>query len=177
MFVAIKLIDRLTNPRLFLILIAFYGIVFGTILFTLGQLTETSGGYGILDFDRGYDMARVRDVFGSYGYDGMRHYGRIQFLDVFNPGLYSLVAAVFTRLLWRGRGPNWMCLVPFLGGLGDYAENFTLFLMARSYPELSAGLVSTSSMLSFLKNGLMIVGLLPLLVGIILLMVRFVRRA
>ena len=177
MTAAVKLINNLTPPRAILILVILYGAVFGTILFTLGQLAEISGGYGILDFDQGYDMARVREVLGSYGAEGMKHYGRIQLLDLFNPALYSLIAAVFTRLLWRERGPDWLCLIPLLGGLGDYAENITLFLMARSYPEISSELVSASSTLSFAKNGLMVVGMLPLLAGLVLLMVRFVRRA
>ena len=173
---AIKLIDNLTTPRAILILLILYGAVFGTILFTLGQLTEISGGYGILDFDQGYDMARVQEVLGSYGTEGMRLNGRIQFFDLFNPALYSLIAAVFTRLLWRERGPDWLCLAPLLGGLGDYAENVTLFLLARSFPEISTGLVSASSTLSFAKNGLMVIGMLPLLVGIVLLVLRLMRR-
>lgn len=176
MTAAAKLIDNLTTPRAILILIILYGAVFGTILSTLGQLTEISGGYGILDFDQGYDIARVQEVLGSYGTEGMKLYDLIQLLDLFNPALYSLIAAVFTRLLWRERGPDWLCLIPLLGGIGDYAENVTLFLMARSYPEISNGLVSTSSTLSFAKNGLIVIGMLPLLLGIVLLVMRLIRR-
>ena len=176
MTAAIRLIDHLTNPRAILILLVLYGIVFGTILVTLGQLTEVSGGYGILDFERGYDMARVYEVLGSYGAEGMRLNTRIQLLDLINPALYSLVAAVFTRMLWRERGPSWVCLMPFLAGLGDYAENVTLFLLARSFPDISETLVSVSSTLSLVKNGLMVVGLLPLLMGLAVLIVRLLRR-
>lgn len=176
MTAAAKLIDTLTTPRAILILIILYGAVFGTILVTLAQLTKISGGYGILDFDQGYDMARVQEVLGSYGSEGMKLYGRIQSLDLINPALYSLISAIFTRLLWRERGPDWLCLLPLLGGVGDYAENATLFLMARSYPEISNGLVSASSTLSLAKNGLMVIGMLPLLVGIVLLVLRLMRR-
>lgn len=172
---AVKLIDRLTNLRAILSLLVLYVAVFGSILFTLGQLTEVSGGYGILDFDRGYDLARVGEVFGSYGSDGMRLYGRIQLLDLLNPALYSLILAVITRLLWRDRGPDWLCLTPFLGGLGDYAENVTLFLMAQSYPDISTTLVSSSSTLSLIKNGLLPIAMLPLLAGLVMLAVRFLR--
>lgn len=172
-----KLIDSLTTPRAILILIALYGAVFGTILFKLGQLTEISGGYGILDFDLGYDMARVHEVLGSYGTEGMKLYGQIQLLDLFNPALYSLIATVLTRLLWRGRGPVGLCLLPLLGGIGDYAENVTLFLMARSYPEISIELVSASSTLSIAKNGLLVLGMLPLLLGLVLQVMRFIQRA
>ena len=173
---AIRLIDRLTHPRGLLILLSIFGLVFGTILFTLSQLTSVSGGFGILDFDVGYDMARVKEVLGSYGPDGMRLYARIQLLDLINPALYSLVAAAFTRMLCRERDPDWLCLLPLLGGLGDYAENITLFLLTRSFPDISEGLVATSSTLSLVKNGLMLVGLLPLIVGFAFLIARVLRR-
>lgn len=173
---AVKLIDRLTKPGAILVLLALQGSVLGAIFFTLSQLADVSGGYGILDFDMGYDMARVMEVFGSYGAQGMRLYGRIQALDLINPALYSLVAAVFTRMLWRGHGPDRICLAPLLGGLGDYAENVTLFLMARSFPEISAGLVSVSSTLSLIKNGLLVAGLAPLVVGVAFLIFRILRR-
>ena len=174
---AIKLIDRLTTPRAIVMLIFLFGIVFGAILFTLTQLAEVSGGYGILDFDRGYDMNRVIEVLGSYGSEGMRLNRRIQLLDLLNPALYSLVAATVTRLLWRERGPDWICLVPLLGGLGDYAENVTLFLMTRAYPDIPTDLVSASSTLSTIKNVLMFVGLLPLLAGLAMQAGRLLRRA
>jgi len=172
----VRFVDRLSSRRAILVLLVVYAAVFGSILVTLAQLTQISGGFGILDFDRGYDTARVNQVLGSYGADGMALYGRIQLLDLFNPALYSLVAAAFARLLWRGHGPDWLCLPPLLAGLGDYAENFTLYLLARSYPDISERLVSASSTLSLAKNGLMVVGMLPLVVGLLLLAVRQFRK-
>ncbi|MGB0958803.1 MAG: hypothetical protein ACPGVK_01020 [Halocynthiibacter sp.] len=174
---AVKMIDRLATTKAMLIIVALYAVVFGAILFTLSQLTVVSGGYGILDFDFGYDMARVDNVLGSYGSKGMALYGRIQILDLFNPALYSLIAAIFTRLVWRGQGPDWLCLVPLLGGFGDYAENITLFLMAHAYPDVSSKMVAVSSTLSFVKNGLIAVGVLVLLAGFALRMAQYLRRA
>lgn len=167
MHLFVTLISRLASKRSLVILLFIYAIVFGSILLTLGQLSGVSGGNGILDFEQGYSAERVVEIFGSYGDTGMALYGRIQFLDLFNPALYSLVAAVFTYLLWKGRGLDWLCLMPFLAGIGDYAENVTLFLMSRSFPIVPEGLVFISSSLSLLKNGLMIIGMLPLAVGIV----------
>jgi len=148
------------------VLIIAYLAVFGAILMTLWQLTSISGGFGILDFDQGYTKQRVAEVFESYGERGFSLYSRIQLLDIFNPALYSLIAAAFTYLAWRGRGVDWLCLAPFLGGIGDYAENVTLYLLATGYPDLSDGLVSASSTLSLIKNTLLIIGMLPLLIGL-----------
>lgn len=153
-----------------------YVLVFGTITVTLGQLAEVSGGYGILDFDRGYSVERVNEVLGSYGDEGMRLYARIQLLDLFNPMLYSLLAACFVHLLWKGRGPEWIALVPLSAGLGDYLENGTLFLLVQTYPNMSPALVALSSGLSLLKNGLLVIAVLPLLAGVWMAIVARLRN-
>ena len=105
----ISLISRLATRRALLLLVAGYLVVFGAILITLGQLSAVSGGQGILDFDLGYTPDRVAEVYGSYGDRGFALYRRIQWLDLINPALYSLIAAALTYRLWRrwgGRGPS-----------------------------------------------------------------------
>ncbi len=163
-----SLVARFATKRGFAILLAIYAVVFGAIIVTVGQIQEVSGGIGILDFEPGYSKERVAEVFSNYGDRGMALYRRVQVLDLFNPALYSLIASVLTYLLWRGRGPQWLCLMPMLGGIGDYAENLTLFLLSRSFPELPDTLVQLSSTLSLVKNGLIAIGLLPILVGVLL---------
>ena len=97
-------VSKFATRRGLTVLLVTNAVVFGTILLTLGQLSDVSGGYGILDFEQGYSPDRVNEILGSYGPEGMSLYNRIQILDVFNPALYSLVAAALTYLLWRGRG-------------------------------------------------------------------------
>ncbi|TMV04799.1 hypothetical protein FGK63_17090 [Ruegeria sediminis] len=172
----ISLIESLANWRGMLILLALYAIVFGTILVTLGQLQEVTGGYGILDFDRGYSPERVNEVLGSYGPEGMALYRRILFLDIFNPALYALIVACLTCLLWKDRGPRWLALVPLLAALGDYLENAALFLMARAFPDVPEGLVHMGSALSLLKNGLLVVAVIPFLAGLALWLLSLLRR-
>lgn len=171
----LSLIEYIANLRGISILLVLYAAVFGMILFTLGQLSDVTGGYGILDFDHGYSFERVQEVLGSYGAKGMALNARIQILDLFNPALYSMIAATLTYLLWKGHGPKWLALLPVLGGLGDYMENVTLFLMARSYPDISEGLVSLSSTLSLVKNVLLPIAILPFLVGLIYWLFRVAR--
>ena len=163
---ALTLIERMANWKGIIALLVLYVGVFGAIQVTLGQLADASGGYGILDFDRGYSPERVDEVLGSYGEHGMALYARIQFLDLFNPALYSLLFACLTYLLWKRRGPHWLAFLPLLAGLGDYMENATLFLLARAYPDVPTSLVTTSSALSRVKNGFLALALLSLLAGL-----------
>lgn len=161
-----RLIQGLANWRAVGVLAALYALIFGAILITMGQLSEVSGGMPILDFEPGYDRARVREVFTAYGPEGMALYGRIQALDLINPALYSLLAAALTGMLWQGR--SWVALLPLLAALGDYAENITLYLLARGFPELPEGLVALSSTLSLVKLALIALGFAPLLIGLVL---------
>ena len=68
----------------------------------LASLEEVSGGYGILDFEFAYSSQRIATVFDNYGEEGMSIYQNIQFLDVANPLIYSLLGASLMHLLVRG---------------------------------------------------------------------------
>jgi len=162
-----RFIERMATGRWLMFLFIAYSVVFGTILLTLNELASVSGGYGILDFERGYSSQRVMEILDSYGSEGMALSSRIQLLDMLNPALYSTIAAGLTYRLWVMRGPLWLAFVPYLAAVGDYLENITLFMITRSYPEVPDSLVAISSNLSLLKNGLIIVAFVPLSVGLI----------
>ena len=167
MSVVLSMLDRIASWRGISVLIVLYAIIFGGIVATLSQLTELSGGTGILDFDRGYSVDRVREVFDSYGENGLVLYRRIQLLDLFNPAIYALLFASIIYWLWKRRATVWVVLLPLAAGLLDYCENLTLLLLSRSYPVLSPQLVAISSTLSLVKNvalfgtiGVLLIGLL-----------------
>jgi len=160
------LIERLGTWHGLSALIALSVLIFAMIFATLAQLSEVTGGYGILDFEMGYSVERVDEILGSYGSDGMALYRSIQLLDLINPAVYSLILAILVNLLWRGRGPKSVALLPVLGGIGDYLENITLFLIVRSYPVLNDDLIAVSSGLSYLKNALASVGGVALIAGV-----------
>lgn len=164
--VILSFVDRLATRRGFAVLIVLYAVVFGAIVITLSRLTELTGGTGILDFDRGYSVERVNEVFDSYGAEGFALYGRIQLLDLLNPAIYSLIFACLIYLLWKNRGYRWGVYLPLAAGLLDYSENLTLFLLVRSYPELPFFLVTISSTLSIVKNIALFGAIAVLLTGI-----------
>lgn len=163
----LSLLERLATWRGFVVLLVLYAIVFGMIIVTLSRLTALTGGIGILDFDRGYSTERVRQVFDSYGEQGFALYGRIQLLDLANPALYSLIFACLIYLLWKNRRAVWVAVLPIAAGVLDYSENLTLFLLARSYPDISPGLVGVSSTLSLVKNAALFASVAVLAIGLV----------
>lgn len=171
-----RMLDKATTIRGFIILLVAYGVIFGSILYTLSELTAMTGGIGILDFDIGYNSDRVATVFGSYGAEGMALYHRIQLLDLLNPAIYSLIFASLLHLLWPNQNASWIITLPFLAGALDYAENLILFFLGRSYPDLPEMLVHTGSLLSILKNVALFASVAALLTGLAILTVSKLRR-
>ena len=173
-----RLIQRMATFRMLAVLFGLYVLVFGAIIITLFQLTELTGGIGILDFDRGYSIERVNEVFSSYGTEGMILFTRIQLLDLLNPAIYSLFLASIIHLLWRDHNIAWASVLPLVAGLLDYMENLTLFLLARNFPDLSIRLVAISSTLSIIKNIALFSAIIALLIGLVLFIVgRFRERS
>lgn len=164
----LSMLGRLANWRGFVILLVLHALIFGSIIITLSEMTVLTGGIGILDFDLGYSVERVREVFGSYGAEGFALYTRIQLLDLLNPAIYSLIFACIIYLLWNTHQHIWVALIPLVAGLLDYVENLTLFLLARDFPEVSSRLVSVSSALSLMKNMALFAAIAALLIGLIM---------
>ena len=148
----ISILEKTSTKQGLLLLTVLYALVFGLIINTISQLTDITGGIGILDFDRGYTHGRVIEVFSSYSDAGMTLYLRIQLLDLINPALYSLLISSLVYLLVRRSKVIWLSIIPLLAGLLDYLENLTLYLLVQSYPDISESLVSFSSALSIIKN-------------------------
>lgn len=148
----ISILERSSTKQGLLLLTVLYALVFGLIISTISKLTDITGGIGILDFDQGYTHGRVIEVFSSYGEAGMTLYSRIQLLDLLNPALYSLLISSLVYLLVRHSKVIWLSIIPLLAGLLDYFENLTLYLLVKSYPDISVSLVSFSSALSIIKN-------------------------
>ncbi len=170
-----SILEKTSTKRGLLLLVALYALVFGLIISTINKLVHITGGIGILDFDRGYTRSRVIEVFGSYGEAGMSLYSRIQMLDLINPAVYSLLISSLVCLSVRRSKAIWLVIVPLLAGLLDYLENLTLYLLVKSYPNVSEGLVSLSSTLSIIKNIALFGAIAALIVaGIIFLKNRFV---
>ena len=166
--IIVSILARTSTKTGLLLLLALNILLFGLIASTIRKLMDVSGGIGILDFDRGYTRERVLEVFGSYGEAGMALYSRIQMLDLINPAVYSLLFSSLIFLLVRGSKLAWLAVIPLIAGSLDYLENLTLYLLAKSFPDIPTKLVSISSSLSIIKNAVLFGAVLAFIIGIIM---------
>ena len=157
-----------TSKRTPLIVLFIAQIVVGAFLgLSLSNLSETTSGSGILDFEVGYSFEHVNELFESYGSEGMRAYHQIQFIDLFNPLIYSLLFSSLMFLFLRNTRFQLLSLFGFLCGLLDYFENFFLYRLSNSFPELSENLVSISSAISVVKHSVLYLTILIFIVAIV----------
>jgi hypothetical protein len=78
-------------------------------------------------------------------------------LDMIYPGLfaitYSLILAYFLKKIDRVKTRlMYLCILPFVVGLMDYAENFGIILMLNTFPEISKASVTITSSFSLVKS-------------------------
>jgi hypothetical protein len=163
----VSLLNNLCRLPVLVALILIQMLVLGGIGVSLAELQAVTGGNGILDFEIGYSGGRVREILGSYGPDGFAIYNRIQFLDIANPALYSLLLLAMAWWIWKPTGRVWPALIPSVAGIGDYLENIALAIIVQAYPDTPAFLIQTANVLSLLKYGLMFCVVVSLAAGLI----------
>jgi hypothetical protein len=125
-------------------------------------MTELSGGLRILDMRPFYSPGQVYQLFEALGVAGRSAYLRLLWsVDAFLPLLFSLFLseAVARGALRRYR------LVPFAAGLADYLENMVLTALLLRYPARLDALARVASVLTSLKHGLYLAGLILAALG------------
>jgi hypothetical protein len=108
--------------------------------FGVAQLKEITGGTGILDLGFLYTPEQAYALFSAMGEAGRAFdLTRIVPLDMLFPFAYTLFDAVaITWLLhrWLPAGSRWhrLNVVPVVGGIADYLENFGIIMMLVAWP-------------------------------------------
>jgi hypothetical protein len=127
--------------------------------FTIPTTMAFSKGMKLLDMmPMGYDLNYVNELLGALGEKGRQSYLTTQLpLDMVYPLLfglsYSLLFAYFIKKLHKLNAPYvFLCIMPILAGMADYAENLGILIMLSSYPDLTEGLVRITSIFSVIKS-------------------------
>jgi hypothetical protein len=179
-----RLIDRIASPRNALIL--FLSLLpFGFIFFPWRSRKLAAGlSYPLKLFDTRfpYTPHQVHTLARDLGEPGRRLYALTEVtLDFAFPVLYATWLSVTLGWVWRNvwprwSGRRWLVLLPYLGMLGDYAENSCLAALMLLFPKEPPWLVWLSNLASLIKwsAGLSAFGLI--LAGIGVHLARLISR-
>jgi hypothetical protein len=142
--------------ELFILTNAVYAFM---LMFTIPKTMKSSDGMELLDMmPKGYDLNYVSELFKALGETGRETYLMIQIpMDMIYPLLFGLsnclILAYFLNKINKLNTPFiYLCLLPIIGGIADYFENFGIIKMLRSYPNLTETTVKTTNSFTVLKS-------------------------
>lgn len=155
-----KLIRKHIQGKKVLMLFILTNLVYVAMLtITIPMVMGFANGMKLLDMmPLGYDFEYVHELFRALGPKGRDVYFHNQIpLDMVYPALfaigYSLVMGYFLNRLGKLQTPLiYLCLLPFVAGAADYAENIGIITILNNYPEISKSTVTITSAFSFVKS-------------------------
>lgn len=162
-----NILERTSTKKSLLLNLIIQGIVGGLLGYSLSNLSGVTNGTGILDFEIGYTVDTVSNVFFNYGEDGMAIYKWIQLIDLFNPAIYSLLFSSLLFVFYQNSRYEWLAYLGFLCGGLDYLENGFLYFLSSSYPDISETIVQFSSFVSVTKHSVLYITISIFIIGLI----------
>lgn len=179
-----KFIDSKNSGKIILGLFILTNIIYIYMLMvTIPKTMEFSNGMKLLDMmPTGYDWNYVNELFNTLGENGRKTYLTNQIpVDMFYPLLfglsYCLIFAYFLKKLGKlSSSFIYLCLLPIIGGIADYLENFGIIKMLNDYPDLTETAVNVTNTFSVLKSTSSSIFFIALIVILIILGIKFVKR-
>jgi hypothetical protein len=178
-------IVAITSGKMVLAALAGYGVLLVLINgqpFGVAQLKEITGGTGILDMMVLYTPDQAYALFAAMGEAGRTFdLTHIVPLDMFFPFVYSLFDAVaITWLLhrWLPAGSRWhrLNVVPVVGGIADYLENFGIITMLLAWPAHLADIARFTMAMGLIKFTFGIISVLILFGALAGWVVSFIKN-
>jgi len=150
---------------------------------TIPKTMNHSNGLNLLDMmPAGYNLNYVDELFDSLGEIGRETYLTNQIpVDMIYPLLfglsYCLLLAYLLKKLKKLNAPFiYLCLLPIIAGIADYMENFGIITLLKNYPDLTKGMVSTTSLFSVIKSISTSLFFVTLIIILILLGIRAISK-
>ena len=149
---------------------------------TIPMLLSFSKGMKTLDMiPLGYDSEYIKILFDTLGERGRSVYLYYQIpLDMIYPFLfgvsYCLLIAYFLKKLHKLNTPYiYLCFLPVIAGIADYAENLGIITMLTKYPELTQFSMTATNTFSIVKSMTTTVYFAALLITLLLLGIKLLR--
>lgn len=178
-----KILDNNSSGKKVLILFILTNLVYVLmLLFTIPATMEFANGMKLLDMmPLGYDGTYVEMLFSALGEEGRQFYLYKQLpLDFLYPLLfilsYSLLLAYFLKKLNKFNSWFYLCLLPVIAGIADYAENLGIISLLNAYPNISSSTVNITGAFSVLKSSATTIYFVTLLTVLIILGIKAIAK-
>ena len=126
---------------------------------TIPNTMAFANGMKLLDMmPMGYDLNYVNTLFNTLGEIGRETYLTTQIpVDMVYPFLfgltYSLLLAYFLKKINKQNTSSlFLCLLPVLAAIADYAENIGIIVLLQNHPLLTETAVKTTNFFSVVKS-------------------------
>ena len=149
------------------------------IIFIIPQLEELAGGMKIPDMmPTGYDPAYLYSLLVALGKKGRNLYlfKQIPF-DMIYPFLYgfsyTLLLAYIYKLLFRKKSIlRFVCLIPFVATIFDYAENISIAKLLYTFPYFSFNNALMANTFTILKSSFTILSFILVFAGVLSIVIK-----
>jgi len=126
---------------------------------TIPKVMEYANGMQLFDMmPLGYDLDYTTNLLDALDVEGRRlyKYGQLPF-DMVYPVLFGITYCLLLSyfLIKLDRFTKWysyLCLLPLVAGIADYAENLGIITLLNNYPKISQSTVTITSSFSLLKS-------------------------
>ena len=149
------------------------------VLTPAGACFKLDSGSNSLGLSFSYTKDMVLSFFESRSQEQLQCYSQfLQIWDAIFAIIYTLMYASW--IVWLFNNKRWLALVPILGMISDWSENYIELIMIKTYSNSSAiseTIVSLGSGINSFKWVLSSLTYLIILIGIIIAIRNFVSRA
>jgi hypothetical protein len=128
-----------------------------------------------------YTPSNLDTLFNAYGSSGRKLYAFSEItIDLIYPILYTLLLSLLISLIFTKAFPNsiWpqrLSLLPFIILLHDYAENFSLVILALRYPNRIDWLAKMASLFTSIKWIVAGLSIILIVLGLVALAIRYIK--
>lgn len=179
-----EIIDRGLTGKKVLLFFVITNIVYAIMLLvTIPKTMTFSNGLKLLDMmPLGYDSEYINRLFETLGDTGRYVYLTNQLpVDMIYPFLfgvsYCLLIGYFLKKINKLNSPFfYLCFLPIIAGIADYAENFGIITMLNNYPNLSQISMDATNIFTLVKSMTTTAFFLALIITLLVLGIKTIKE-
>lgn len=179
-----KIIEPHLTGKKVLLLFLLANVVYALMLaVTIPKTMTFSNGLKLLDMmPFGYDLEYINTLFETLGEKGRKVYLVNQLpVDMIYPFLfgvsYCLLIGYFLKKLNKLDSVYfYLCFLPLVAGIADYAENFGVLAMLNSFPDISPITATVTNVFTLIKSMTTTVFFVALIIALLILGIKKIKE-